>query len=102
MKIKKNDTVVVIAGKDRGKTGKVLRALPAESSVIVEGVQVRKKHERSRRRGQKGQIVQKEFPIHVSNVMCVDPKTGKGTRVGYRVEKGKKARVAKKSGAVIV
>lgn len=101
MKIKKNDNVIVIAGKDKGKTGVVLRALPREGKVIVEGVHVRKVHQRARRSGQKGQIIDKTMPIHVSSVLLVDPKTKKGTRVSIKTEGGKKVRVAKKSGATI-
>lgn len=68
MKIKKGDTVVILSGKDRGRTGKVLRALPKEDRVVVEGAHVVKKHERARKSNQKGQIVEKAMPIHVSNV----------------------------------
>ena len=101
MKIKKGDNVVVIAGKDKGKSGKVLRAIPTENRVVVEGVNVAKRHQRARRRGESGQIVDKTLPIHVSNVAFVDPKNGKPTRIGITKENGKRARVAKKSGTVI-
>jgi len=80
MKIRKEDTVKVISGKDRGKTGKVLRALPKESKVIVAGVNVIKVHKRPKKGGEKGQIVDKTMPVHVSNVMLIDPQTGKPTR----------------------
>lgn len=98
MKIKKGDTVIVISGKDKGKSGKVLRALPAQERVVVEGVNVVKRHQKSRRRGQSGQIVDKTMPVHVSNVALVDPESGKPTRVGITRVDGKRIRVAKKSG----
>ena len=101
MKIKKGDKVIVISGKDRGKTGAVVRALPREDLVIVEGVNVKKRHERSRKSGQRGQIVEKTLPIHVSNVMMVDPKKGGRTRVRISNEGGKRVRIAAKSGATI-
>ncbi len=102
MKIKKGDKVIVIAGKDKGTTGKVLRTLPREDKVVVEGVHVVKRHQRSRRRSEGGQIVEKALPVHVSNVALADPKTGKPTRIGItRDEKGGRSRVAKKSNTVI-
>jgi large subunit ribosomal protein L24 len=96
MKIKKGDKVVVIAGKDAGKTGTVTRALPRENRVFVEGVNLRKKHEKPRGTA-KGRIVEREASLHVSNVMITDPKSGKGTRVGIARKDGKRVRVAKKS-----
>jgi len=101
MKIRKGDNVVVIAGKDRGKTGTVLRAFPKTSKVLIDGINMAKRHERRKRQGQKGQIVERAFPINVSNVALKDGKTGKPTRVGYKVEDGKKVRIAKASGAKI-
>ncbi|MEK7531658.1 MAG: 50S ribosomal protein L24 [Patescibacteria group bacterium] len=101
MKIKKGDNVIVIAGKDKGKKSTVLRAFPALQMVIVEGVNMKKKHTRPRRSNQKGQIVEKPLPIHVSNIMLIDPKKGRGTRVGISRDGGKRVRVAKKSGATI-
>jgi large subunit ribosomal protein L24 len=98
MKIKKGDNIKVIAGKDKGKTGTVKEAFPKKDMVLVEGVNVLTKHEKARRRGSKGQVVQKAFPIHVSNVMIVDPKTGKPSRVGKKKVGDKMTRVAKKSG----
>ena len=98
MKIKKNDEVIVISGKYKGVKGKVLEARPAESRVVVEGVNRHKWHVKPTQ-DKPGHIVDREAPIHVSNVALVDPKTKKPTRVGYKVEKGKKVRVAKKSGA---
>lgn len=101
MRIKKDDNVIVISGKDRGKTGKVIRAFPRESKIIVAGVNVKKLHKRATRSGQKGQIVEQATPINVSNVMMVDPKSNKPTRVGFSVSKDKKTRISKKSGTTI-
>ncbi|MBU1046759.1 50S ribosomal protein L24 [Patescibacteria group bacterium] len=101
MKIKKNDNVIIIAGKDKDKTGKVLRAFPALDKVLVEGVNKRKKNQRATKSGQKGQIIEKEFPIHVSNVAFIDPKTKKATRIGKKEVKGKMVRITKKSGSIL-
>jgi large subunit ribosomal protein L24 len=105
MKIKKGDTVVVTAGKDRGKEGKVIRSFPKKSEVLVEGVHVVTRHQKSKRRGSQGQIISKPMPITSSNVALKDPKTGKPVRVGYKMEgegdKAKKVRVARPSGAKI-
>ena len=101
MKIKKDDNVIVISGKDRGKTGKVLKAFPRDGKIVMAGVNVVKAHERAQKRGGKGQIVEKPMPFSVSNVMIVDPKTGKGTRIGMKKEGDKKVRVAKKSGQTL-
>lgn len=98
MKIKKGDEVVVISGKYKGVKGQVLEARPTESRVVVAGVNRHKWHVKPTRE-EAGHIVDREAPIHVSNVALVDPKTKKATRVGYKVEQGKKVRVAKKSGA---
>jgi len=99
MKIKKGDKVVVIAGKDRGKTGTIFRALPKEQKVIIEGVNVVKRHSRRTKTNQKGQIVEKSMPVHVSNVQITDPKTGKPTRIAIKREGGVYTRVARKSGS---
>ena len=102
MKIKKDDNVIVISGKDRGKTGKVVKAFPRENKIIMNGVNVVKSHEKAKKAGGKGQVVDKAMPFSASNVMIVDPKTGKGTRVGVKTEdNGKKVRIAKKSGATL-
>lgn len=101
MKIKKGDNVIVLAGKDKGKKAKVLRALPKENKVIVEGVHVVKKHQKATQRGKKGETIEKTLPIHVSNVALIDPKENKATRVGYKKEGDKKVRIAKKSGQKI-
>ena len=109
MQIKTGDTVVVIAGKDKftkdkkgnivPKTGKVLKVYPATNKVLVEGVNMIKKHQKPTQANQAGGIIEMEAPIDASNVMLLDPKTGKPTRVGIKVdEKGNKIRVAKKSG----
>ena len=97
MRIKKGDTVVVLAGKDKGKQGVVLKAMPKEDRVIVEGDNIQTKHQKQTQK-EAAEIKHQEGPIHVSNVMLVDSKTKKPTRVGYKVEGGKKVRVAKKSG----
>ncbi len=101
MKIKKEDKVIVISGKDKGKTGKVLKAVPAENKVIVEGVNLKKKHQKASKGGQKGQIIDKTFPIDVSNVMLIDSKGGKPTRIGSKMVGDKKVRLAKKSNTII-
>ncbi len=101
MKIKKGDTVIIISGKDKGRTGKVLRAFPSASKVLIDGINVKKRHQRPTRQNQHGQIVDKSLPVHISNVAFIDPKTNKPTRVGYKVEGDKKVRVARKSGSVI-
>ena len=100
-KIKTKDKVVVLSGKDKGKTGEIVKVLPKEERVVVSGVNVVKKHTRPSARSQGG-IVEIEAPIHVSNVAHVDPKDGKPTRVGFKVlEDGRKVRVAKRSGETI-
>ena len=101
MKIKKGEKVVVIAGKDKGTIGAVLRVLPDLDQVIVEGVHVVKRHQKARRSSESGQIIDKTLPVHVSNVALVDPKTGKPTRIGIERKDGVRTRVAKKSGSVI-
>ena len=101
MKIKKGDTVIVIAGKDKGARGTVLRALPKTEKVLIEGVNVKKRHQRPNRRNQHGQIVDKPHPVHVSNVMLADPKNGERTRVGKKLVEGKYIRIAQKSGTTI-
>lgn len=101
MKIKKGDNIKVITGKDKGKTGKVIRAFPRTDKIIVEGVNVQKRHRRPTQSNQHGQIVDKTLPIHVSNVMIIDPKTNKPTRIGLEVVAGKKVRIARGSGTQI-
>ncbi|MBT2758932.1 50S ribosomal protein L24 [Mesobacillus foraminis] len=101
MHVKKGDKVMVISGKDKGKTGNILAAYPKQSRVLVEGVNIVKKHAKPSQLNPQGGIISQEAPIHVSNVMPIDPKSGKPTRVGYTEENGKKVRVAKKSGEVL-
>ena len=100
-KIKKGDRVVLLAGKDKGKQGSVLRMLPKDERVVVEGLNMVHRHTRPTQTDPQGGIKHKEAPLHVSNVALVDPKTGGPTKVGFRVEGGKKVRFAKKSGEVI-
>jgi large subunit ribosomal protein L24 len=100
MRIRKNDSVVVIAGNDKGKTGKVLKVFPKVSKVIVEGINVRKRHTKPNQRTPQGGILEKEAPVHVSNVMLLDPKSGKPTRLGSQIvidEKTGKKKIARKS-----
>ncbi|RYG20581.1 50S ribosomal protein L24 [bacterium] len=97
-RIKKGDLVVVISGKDKGKTGKVARVLVEDQKVLVEGINLVKRHTRPTPKVQQGGIIEKEAPIYASKVMPVDPKTGKGTRVRFKTEGDKKVRVAVKSG----
>lgn len=92
--------MVVIAGKDRGKTGTVARSYPKDDRVLIDGVNMVKRHRRARTGG-KGQIIEKPMPVHISNVQLVDPKTGKGTRVRIEHKDGVAVRIAKKSGSVI-
>ncbi len=107
LKIRRDDTVKVIAGKDRGKTGKVLRVDPRRQRVYVEGLNIRKRHQRphpvpgSQRGAEVGGVVESEGPIHVSNVMLVDPGTDRPTRVGIRREGGRRVRIARRSGEAI-
>jgi len=101
MHIKKGDEVVIITGKDRGKTGKVVRSLPKIGKILVEGLNLVKRRQRSRRDGQKGQVVSVSMPIHISNAMTIDPKSGKRSRIGIKIVNDKKIRVSKKSGASI-
>ncbi len=102
MNIKKGDNVVVIAGKDKGKTGKVTFAFPADSKVVVDGVNTQKKHLKARSAQDVGGIIDKNGPIDVSNVMILCPTCNKGTRIGHVIdEKGNKVRVCKKCGAVL-
>ena len=100
--IKKNDTVVVLAGEDKGKTGKVLKVLVEKNRALVEGVNMVSKSTKPSAQNLQGGIVKQEAPIHISNLSLVDPKSGKATRVGIKVtEDGKKVRIAKKSGEEI-
>lgn len=101
-RIKKGDQVIVTTGSDRGKRGQVLAVMPKEERAIVEGVRIVKRHTKATGVGSPGGIIEKEGPIHLSNVMLIDPKTDKPTKVGFRVlEGGRKVRVARASGEVI-
>ena len=100
-KIRKGDRVVVTTGRDKGKKGEVLKVFPEDSRVLVQGVNMIKRHQKQTQR-QQGGIVNKEAPVHVSNVAHIDPKSGEPTRVGFKVlNDGRKVRVAKKSGESI-
>ncbi|MHB8336317.1 MAG: 50S ribosomal protein L24 [Ignavibacteriaceae bacterium] len=107
MKIRKNDNVVLIAGNNKGKTGKVLKVFPKVSKIIVEGINVRKRHTKPNQTNPQGGILEKEMPVHVSNVMLIDPKTNAGTRLGSQIilddktGKKKRARVSRASGEMI-
>jgi large subunit ribosomal protein L24 len=100
MRIKKGDKVIVIAGKDKGKVGEVIKAMPKEDRVIVEGINIQTKHQKQTRTAA-AEIKHQEGPIHVSNVMIYDETAKAGTRVGYKMDGDKKVRVAKKSGNII-
>jgi large subunit ribosomal protein L24 len=101
-KIKKGDRVQVLAGRDKGKRGEVIRVIPAEERAFVQGVNMVKRHQKQTRVGEQGGIVSKEAPIHLSNLALLDPKTDKPARVGFRIlEDGKKVRVSRGSGEVL-
>lgn len=101
MHVKSGDKVKVLTGKDKGKVGVITKAFPKKDRVIVEGVNIVKKHQKPSQLNPSGGIVEKEAAIHVSNVMLIDPATNEPTRVGYKVIDGKKVRVSKKTGEVI-
>ncbi len=99
-KIRKGDKVVVLAGRDKGRTGEVITVMPKEDTALVRGLNLVKRHQRQSQTQEAG-IISKEAPINLSNVSVLDPKDGKATRVGFEVRDGKKVRVAKRSGALI-
>lgn len=101
MKIHKGDNVIMLAGNDRGRSGKVLRVFPSKGKILVEGINMRKKHIRPRRADQKGEIVNIPVPVPASRAMLVCPKCGKPTRVGYKLSDNGKARICKKCEAEI-
>ena len=101
MKLKKGDKVVVIAGKSRGKTGTIVRAMPADDMVLIDGINMVKRHRRATAQSRAGQIVEKPMPIHASNVMLADPKDGKPTRIKIDRKDGGRARVAVHSGQIL-
>jgi large subunit ribosomal protein L24 len=96
MRLKKGDTVKVLSGNDKGKTGEILEIIPKTEKIIVKGINIRKKNVKPRRQGEEGGIISTELPIHSSKVALVCPKCGKATRVGYTVDKDQKVRVCKK------
>jgi len=104
MKVKKGDNVLIIAGKDKGRTAKILRALPKEGMILVEGINLKSKHVRPRKEGEQGQVVKMPLPIDVSDAKFLCPKCGKASRLGYKIEKDpstgsgqvKKFRICKK------
>ena len=100
-KIRKGDTVVILSGKDKGKTGEVVRSMPKENKVVVSGVNVHARHRKPSQSNPQGGIERKEAPLHVSNVAVADTKSGKATRVRFEERDGKKVRVAVKSGELI-
>jgi len=101
MHVIKGDKVKVLSGKDRGKEGTILEAYPKKERVLVEGINMIKKHAKPSQENPQGGILNQEAPIHVSNVLPIDPKSGEPTRVGYEERDGKKVRIAKKSGEAI-
>lgn len=101
MDLKKGDKVIVIAGRDKGKTGVIQKVIPSQNRVVVENVNVRKKHQKPTQNNPEGTIIEVYAPISASNVMLEDPKTKKPTRIGHKEVKGKKVRYAKKSGTVL-
>ena len=101
MDLRKGDKVIVIAGRDKGKSGIIQKVIPEQNRVVVEGVNIRKKHQKPTQANPEGSIVEVYAPIDASNVMIEDPKTKKPTRIGHKEVKGKKVRYAKKSGTVL-
>ncbi len=101
MKIKKGDTIKIIVGKDKGKTGKVLKVLPKKNKVLIDGLNLYKKHVRPKRQGEKGEIVSVPRPLDISSVILICSACGKGVKVGYRLDGETKIRVCKKCGAAI-
>ena len=101
MKIKKGDQVLIISGKDRGRKGKILKAFPKEEKLVVEGINLRKKHLKPRKVGEKGQIIEFPAPLPISNIKLICPKCGKAARVGYKVEGERKYRICKQCGQEI-
>jgi large subunit ribosomal protein L24 len=101
MKIKTNDKVKVLAGKDKGKTGKVIQTFPKNKKVVIENVNIMKKHIRSQKQGEKGQILELSAPFDVSNVSLICPKCNQNTRIGYKIEGKDKKRVCKKCNEII-
>lgn len=101
LKIKKGDQVIVLAGRERGKTGEVVRVIPSKERAVVQDLNMIKRHTKPSASNPQGGIAESEAPIHISNLAIVDPDTGKGTRVGYKMDGDKKVRFAKKSGKTV-
>lgn len=101
MKIKKGDTVKVLSGNDKGKTGEVLEVIPKTQKIVVKGINIRKKHIKPRKQGEEGGIIPTECAIHSSKVNVVCPKCGKATKIGYKIEKDEKVRICKKCEVII-
>lgn len=102
MKLKKGDKVLVIAGKDKGKSGTIVRVFPSTSQVLIDGINIAKRHRKPTQANREGQIIDRAMPIHASNVQIADPKTGKPSRIKItRDEKGNRTRVAVKSGQAL-
>ena len=99
-KIRKGDKVVVLAGKDKGRSGEVVKMMPKDDKAVVRGINMMRKHQKQSQ-SQEGGIISKEAPIHISNIALADPKDGKATRVGFDIKDGKKVRIAKRTGATI-
>ncbi|MDO8486085.1 MAG: 50S ribosomal protein L24 [Candidatus Staskawiczbacteria bacterium] len=101
MKVKKNDKVLIIAGKDKGRTGKIIKSFLKERMVLVEGINLKKKHVKAKKQGEKGQVISVSSAISVSNVKIICPKCGKATRIAYSLEKKEKHRICKKCNSQI-
>ena len=96
MKVKKGDKVLIISGKDKGRTGKIIKSLLKNGTILVEGINLKKKHVKAKKQGEKGQVIATPSPLNISNVKIICPKCGKATRIAYNMEKGKKQRICKK------
>ena len=101
MKIRKNDNIIVIAGNSKGSTGKVLKVFPKQNRVIVEGVNIRKRHTKPNQANPQGGIIKQEAAVHISNLMLIEASTGKATRIGRKLEDNKLVRYSKKTGEII-
>ena len=101
MKLKKGDNVLITAGKDKGRTGKIVKSFPKDLKILVEGINLKKKHVRPKREGEKGQVVEIPAALNVSNVKIICPKCGKATRVGYEIKGDVKSRICKKCKQII-
>ena len=93
MKVKKGDKVLIISGKDKGRTGKIIKSLLKDGTILVEGIKLKKKHVKAKKQGEKGQVIATPSPLNISNIKIICPKCGKATRIGYKFVKGKKQRV---------